>query len=95
MFGDFGLEADEVGDVGGVFGGGDGETFFGEIIETGAGSLGEAADKGGFFGGEIEDPGVGGVKIVGFLTIWLFEPIGGCFSVLGLDSDKDDTFAFC
>lgn len=92
MFCDFGLKADEMVDVFGVFRGGDGEAFFGEIVETRASTLGKTADEGGFFGGEVEDPGVGGVEVVGFEAIGPIKPIGGVFSVLGLDPDKDGTF---
>ena len=40
-------------DVCGVFGGGDGEAFFGEGVIAGAGALGKIGEKGGFVWGEI------------------------------------------
>ena len=44
----------------------DNDSFFGVIIETSAGTLGEILDNGRPIGGEIENPCIGGVDVVDF-----------------------------
>ena len=65
------LEGDEVVDVGGVVGGGDGEAFFMIIFTKIASVLAHVGVEGVKIRGEVKAPGVGGVEVGGFAAVWL------------------------
>lgn len=83
---DAGEKVGEDGDVGGVLSLADDNAFFGVVAPETGFFLFHIGEEVGFGLGEIKDPGVGGVKVVGFLEVeggWIGEGEGG------LKADED------
>lgn len=98
--GDLGLEFDEVGEVFLVFGGGDMEAAFGGGVEAVAGGGGEIGDEVFGVGREVEDEGVGGGEVEGFVEVegflkgfWRdFEVLEGFWRIGGVVGGGDEEF---
>lgn len=68
IFGDFALEIGEFCDIFGVFTYFDFDTFFHKSVKTSAGALFKIAQKGRFFGGEIENPSMFRLDVMDFFV---------------------------
>ena len=66
---DAGEKVGEDGDFGGIFGLTDDDAFFGVVASEAGFFLFHIGKEVGFGLGELKDPGVGGVKVVGLLEV--------------------------